>query len=227
MIRMNKHTSLVSGLVVGLLVIGAGCAQVAQKNTMEDDAVMKKDDAMMEDRGATMMKEEGKQGETMESTKPNESMMKKDDAMMKDGSVMKDEKAMMEVKGSANVEGEMMAPKDGSMMKDDSMMKSAQKGSYESYGPEKLAYAKAGGHVVLFFHAPWCPTCRAANESLTANAIPQGLLVLKTDYDSSTELKKKYGVTSQHTFVQVDANGTMIKKWLGSTTATDIAAQIK
>jgi hypothetical protein len=38
---------------------------------------------------------------------------------------------------------------------------------------------------------------------------------LKTDYDSNNELKKKYGVTYQHTFVQIDSNGNMITKWNG------------
>lgn len=215
---MNKHTSLVLCAVVGLLVVGAGCTEVSQKNMIESDAMMKKDGAMMEKHDDTKMND---------SMKKDDSMME-GNHMMEDGAMMKkNDKTMMEVKGNVNGEGGMVAPKDGAMMESDSLMKTAQKGSYEAYGKEKLAYAKAGGHVVLFFHAAWCPTCRAANESLTANAIPDGLLVLKTDYDSSTELKKKYGVTSQHTFVQVDAEGNMIKKWLGSGTATEIAAQVQ
>lgn len=45
--------------------------------------------------------------------------------------------------------------------------------------------------------------------------IPAGVVVFKTDYDSSTDLKKKYAITYQHTFVLVDPNGNEIKKWNG------------
>ena len=101
-------------------------------------------------------------------------------------------------------------------------------GSYEAYAPEKLARV-ATGDVVLFFHAPWCPTCRALNANIEANlsAIPSQVTILKTDYDSQTELKKKYGVTYQHTLVQVDAQGTMIKKWSGGNALADLLAQIQ
>ena len=40
------------------------------------------------------------------------------------------------------------------------------------------------------------------------------------------ELKKKYEVTYQHTFVQVDAQGNMIKKWSGGALA-DIIDETK
>ncbi len=101
-------------------------------------------------------------------------------------------------------------------------------GSYEAYAQEKLARA-TDGDVVLFFHAPWCPTCRSADSAITATAasIPSGFTILKTDYDSNTRLRQVYGVTSQHTFVQVDASGNLIKKWSGSASVVDIVAQVK
>jgi len=34
--------------------------------------------------------------------------------------------------------------------------------------------------------------------------IPENVNLLKVDYDNSTDLKEKYGVTMQHTFVLVD-----------------------
>jgi len=46
--------------------------------------------------------------------------------------------------------------------------------------------------------------------------IPENLTILKVDYDSATDLKKKYAVTTQHTLVQVDQGGNLIKKWSGS-----------
>jgi hypothetical protein len=35
------------------------------------------------------------------------------------------------------------------------------------------------------------------------------------DYDNSKDLQKKYGVTYQHTFVQIDENGEALSKWNG------------
>ncbi len=81
--------------------------------------------------------------------------------------------------------------------------------------------------VVLFFNAKWCPSCQQANKSFLNNKVPAGLIILSVDYDTSTELKKKYGVTYQHTFVQVDSNGNMIKKWSGSLDATKVNEQVK
>ncbi len=97
-------------------------------------------------------------------------------------------------------------------------------GSYEVYAPEKLARAEEGD-VVIFFHATWCPSCRSADKNLSSEEIPEGLTILKADYDENTELRQKYGLTSQHSFVQVDAEGTMIKKWLGSSNAAQVATQ--
>lgn len=99
------------------------------------------------------------------------------------------------------------------------------KGSYSDYDLAKLANAERG-KVVLFFHAPWCPTCREADNNFKASAAPEGLTLLKTDYDSSNDLKKRYGVTYQHTYVQVDKNGDLIKKWSGSTTYDQLEKQL-
>lgn len=103
-----------------------------------------------------------------------------------------------------------------------------QKGSYESYSTEKLARA-ATGDVVLFFRAPWCPTCRALDADIKAHLgdIPAGVTILDVDYDSSTALKQKYGVTYQHTLVQVDASGTQINKWTGSPNLAALLSNIK
>jgi thiol-disulfide isomerase/thioredoxin len=81
--------------------------------------------------------------------------------------------------------------------------------------------------TVLFFHASWCPSCRGLDKDIVKNAqsIPSDLKILKTDYDTQTELKVKYGVTSQHTLVQVDKDGNMIKKWSGGGTLESVLSQ--
>lgn len=101
-------------------------------------------------------------------------------------------------------------------------------GKYEDYSEEKLALATTG-KVILFFKAGWCSECAEVNANIISHLtdIPQNIAILKVDYDRSTALKKKYQVTYQHTFVQVDAAGNLIKKWSGSPTLAEIIAQIK
>lgn len=145
-------------------------------------------------------------------------MGKEGDAM--EGEMMKEDGTMMEEEGS-------MMKEDG--MQDEGMMEEKQtKGSYETYSPEKLAKAE-NGDVVLFFRASWCPTCRALDANIRSNvsSIPNGLTILDVDYDNSTTLKQKYGVTYQHTLVQVDAQGNLIHKWMGSSTLSALSAQVK
>lgn len=87
-------------------------------------------------------------------------------------------------------------------------------GRYESYDASKLV-ADGYTETILFFHAPWCPECRAFEKEITSSTVPDGVQILKVDYDSSDELKSKYGVTLQSTFVKVAGNGDLISKWQG------------
>lgn len=125
-----------------------------------------------------------------------------------------------------DLSGDMMENKEESEKEDS--MKEESAGTYEDYSASKLALANSG-KVVLFFKASWCPTCNAFDKSVVANLgnIPDGVHILKVDYDNSTELKKKYGVTYQHTFVQVDAKGNQQAKWAGSLTLADFAKNVK
>jgi thioredoxin 1 len=109
--------------------------------------------------------------------------------------------------------GSMEKPKDA-MVKDDGMM--AKKSRYVDHSKTAFDAAK-GKKRVYFFYASWCPTCKAANTELTENldGIPQDVVLFKTDYDKEVELKKKYGITYQHTYVLVDENGDEVKKWNG------------
>ena len=111
---------------------------------------------------------------------------------------------------------------------DTAFMPTPEPGEFIEYADGTLAYAEEG-QVVLFFHAPWCPSCRGLEADIEANlsAIPDGLSLQKVDYDSAVELKKKYGVVRQHTLVQVDANGNMIKTLTGvSSTLSQIVSQL-
>lgn len=122
----------------------------------------------------------------------------------------------------------MMMMKDETMTnKSDAMM--ASHGSYQDYSAATVASEQKAGHkVVLYFYAPWCPFCRVADADFKANGdkIPAGVTVFKTDYDSNTALKEKYGVNYQHTFVQIDASGNLVTKWVSGDTAM-LVKQIK
>lgn len=82
----------------------------------------------------------------------------------------------------------------------------------------QAAFEAANGMKrVLFFFAPWCPTCVPADKAFQNNQdkIPKDVSLFRVDYDLSTELKKQYNVTYQHTYVLVDDTGREIKKWNG------------
>lgn len=102
-------------------------------------------------------------------------------------------------------------------------------GSYEIYSPEKIAEKSKSSRVVLFFNATWCPTCRALDRNIKANLslIPGDITILSVDYDTYKDLEKKYGVTYQHTLVQVDADGNMVKKWSGSSSLSKLVQEVK
>lgn len=95
--------------------------------------------------------------------------------------------------------------------------------SLAEYEAAKASYAAS--KVVLFFNATWCSTCKKARSNLEADlsAIPADLAIVLVDFDSETDLKRQYGVTVQHTFVQIDADGNELAKWSGSLTAQEIA----
>lgn len=123
--------------------------------------------------------------------------------------------------------GEAMMGKDGDMPGSDAAMMT-KSGSYETYEASKIALAK-DRDVVLFFRASWCPSCRALDSDIRKNlsAIPAGVTILDVDYDRYADLKKRYGVTTQHTLVQVDADGREITKWVGSENLAELVSKLK
>ncbi len=80
----------------------------------------------------------------------------------------------------------------------------------------------SGQQVALFFHAPWCPTCRSMDKSLASSSIPSNTLVVKVDYDTSDSLKRQYGITSQSTTVVLNSDGTARSKRIGGMTIDEI-----
>jgi thioredoxin 1 len=110
---------------------------------------------------------------------------------------------------------------------------SAESTQYLPYTPEVLESAKSTRRV-LFFYASWCPTCIPANADFTKNVsqLPSDVTVIRVNYnDGDTDaeekaLAAKYGVTYQHTYVQIDAEGNEVTKWNGGSTE-ELLAKIK
>ena len=89
---------------------------------------------------------------------------------------------------------------------------SVQVGVYRQYDSQVLA--NTDGTRILFFHASWCPQCRALESSIQAGTIPAGVTIFKVDYDSHQELRQRYGVTLQTTLVLLDDQENAVKKYV-------------
>lgn len=250
---MKTHTTLFA-LFAALLLIGAGCNELEQTQTntadtsaaevmeKDDDAMEKDDDAMEKDDDDAMMEDEDsmdKDDEAMMEDEDHDDAMEKEDSDIEAlGTEDEDEDDVMEKEDTDDVmekedSDDAMEKEDDAMEKEDDTMEkeeqSAAPGEYVAYSESAVSEAATNGDAVLFFHASWCPTCKALNDDLEASRddIPEGLTIFKTDYDTETALKQQYGVTYQHTLVQVDADGNQITKWSGGNTLESITAKVQ
>lgn len=141
--------------------------------------------------------------------------------------------AMVQNGNDMQASDRMAMTKENAMAKDDAMEKEevmAKNGDAEvmsthgnyvtlaDYNGNKSKYADE--KKILFFHASWCPICRSIEKDLMASPdkIPAMTTFIKTDFDNETKLRQKYGVTVQHTFVQINSDGSLVKKWSGTST---------
>jgi len=113
----------------------------------------------------------------------------------------------------------------GSRATDNQVIQNESSDQYISYSKNALTSNKN----VIFFAASWCSTCRSLDKAINSelSKIPVDLTIFKADYDKETSLKQKYGVTFQHTLVQVDKEGNIIKKWSGSGDLSDIVSKLE
>lgn len=79
-------------------------------------------------------------------------------------------------------------------------------GTYRSFTPDIIGN---GEPSVLYFKADWCPKCVAQHAALSA-AYDYPLSTYYLNYDTETELRSRYGVVTQHTFVKIDGEGEKI-----------------
>ena len=103
-------------------------------------------------------------------------------------------------------------------------------GKYSEYNQTVLNQRLSEGKkVVLFFHAAWCPTCRSADKNIRSSidSIPPDVALLKVNYDKEKALKNKYGVSYQHTFIQLAKDTSAVTKFQGSRTVPAILANLR
>jgi thiol-disulfide isomerase/thioredoxin len=151
---------------------------------------------------------------------------KKENAMMSYDKVMNND--VMVNKDNMSASDTVMIKGDKIMNNDIDKNVMQKSGSYEIYSESKMMNAK-DGKLILDFSASWCPSCQSIKKDIQANLsnIPVGVSILEVDYDKYSDLKKKYLVTTQHTFVQVDMGGNVLNKWTGGSTLDDILKNIK
>ena len=92
---------------------------------------------------------------------------------------------------------------DAALAADASTPRASRLVSFESEAQVKeLAQA---GPTVIFFFAKWCPNCKAAALEFSTkwDSVRPGIALVVADYDKETEMKTKYGVTYQDTYVLV------------------------
>lgn len=129
-------------------------------------------------------------------------------------------------------EDNVMTGDEAKMEGDDEMMMT-EGDNYVEYTSTSLDETSDSKRV-LFFYANWCPTCRPVDTELKENSdqIPAGVKIIRVNYNDpdtdneEKELASTYGVTYQHTFVQIDENGNEVAKW-SSGGLDDILENIK
>lgn len=125
----------------------------------------------------------------------------------------------MSTTGNEEADAMEMETGDGmAMIEDETELVEAEKlvsSVLAAYDEQAVSEAAEDGQAVLFFHATWCPTCKSATEDLQARSdeIPADVTIFRADFDTEDELKRKYNIVMQDTFVQVDPDLNEITQW--------------
>lgn len=113
-------------------------------------------------------------------------------------------------------EGHNHADHDDHDKTDKNMTANAMYIDLDTYKADMSKYSSS--KVVYFFHASWCSVCIQVDTALKSktNELPANTTIVKVDFDTAKEMRQKYGVTTQTTFVQVNDKDELVKKWTAS-----------
>ena len=85
------------------------------------------------------------------------------------------------------------------------------KAVYKNYDQASFDQARAEGKVtLLYFWAVWCPICQAEDpkvNSVVSGFGAENFAAFRVNYDTQTDLNRKYQVPYQHTTIILDGNG--------------------
>lgn len=198
---MNKKNTMAAGIIAAVLLIGGGAFALKNNksntsNNSETTAQKAQEAANGMQHDEVMAKEKAASTETIAAT----------DTPTKDTTTASPAAALT----ADPVKKEVAAATHGTYV------------TLADFNADRSKYADS--KKVYFFHASWCPICKSINAEIEADItkVPAGLTIIKTDFDTATALRQKYGVTTQYTFVQFDANGDKLAKW----SATSLAAAV-
>lgn len=98
---------------------------------------------------------------------------------------------------------------------------------YLSYSSSTYNELNGSEPFALFFHAEWCPTCKALEADIDSSlsGFAPGVKIVEANFDTETELRKTYGVNVQSTVVIIDANGNKVKT-LAAPSAAEVEAEL-
>ena len=227
--------TLIIGLITSALVLSgsvsaAEMSDTMMKDTMSSEKMMMKDTVNMSKMGvAALAKHHGYNWSRDRKMLAEKAGIKNYRGTVKQNLMIKS--YLMSMKKDAMMADDTMMKKDTEMMKDDTMMKKEdtmmkkESGMYKTYSESAVTGDLAAGKsVYLFFHASWCPGCRALDTAISGDlmSIPAGSVIYKVDYDTETALRAKHGVTMQHTVVKLNADGTTMKKIVAPKKVMDI-----
>lgn len=207
--KNTKILILLPVLAISALLLWS-CSLQKEKEIVETSAAIVNDNPQDISNTTMPVKEEMEKKKMMDVTE-SEEMAEKEKTEMTSEENMKDD---LKTEDKSN---------ETEVIQSDKML--TKKWEYSAYSSDKVTNAE--GKIVLFFHADWCPACEAIDKKVNNEEIPEWVTILKVNYDNETELKKKYGVTTQTTFVQVDNEGNKITKWFWARSLDEIIQKLK
>ena len=80
---------------------------------------------------------------------------------------------------------------------------------YRNYSSDSYDQLLGKKPFALFFHANWCSSCRSQEKIIQQNlaSLPVDFTILRVNFDTETELKKKYSVAMQSIVIVFDETG--------------------